>query len=142
MYLSHGAGLENHPAFTLGHLVTASALVVKRLGGEYDIPEGWDNFFLRKGPGDSRTPLPFESGMPDRDSRLNELSRQHTNVEQATHALSRQSLDETVEWRFSNHFPTLFDFLTFMCVSHEAMHLGQVAAWRRAAGLESSLARL
>lgn len=28
-----GPGLENHPAFTLGHLVTAAALTSKYIGG-------------------------------------------------------------------------------------------------------------
>ncbi len=142
MYLTHGAGLENHPAFTLGHLVIASALVVKTLGGKYDVPEGWDDYFRRKGPGDSRVPQPFEPDMPDKDSLLNELRQKHVNVERATIALSNELFSEEIEWRFSDHFPSLFDYLTFMCVTHEAMHLGQVAAWRRATGLDSSLARL
>jgi hypothetical protein len=47
-----------------------------------------------------------------------------------------------VEWRFDNYYPSLADYLYFMCVTHEAMHLGQLAAWRRAAGLDSALARL
>ena len=36
--------------------------------------------------------------------------------------------------------PTLGDAVVFFAVSHEAMHLAQVAAWRRARGLPSALA--
>ena len=37
MTISPGKGLENHPAFTLGHLVTAAALTVKYLDGLFEL---------------------------------------------------------------------------------------------------------
>ncbi len=38
-------GFTNHPAFTIGHLVTATALTAHVLGHEYSVPEGWDDLF-------------------------------------------------------------------------------------------------
>ena len=38
-------GFTNHPAFTIGHLVTATALTAKVLGHDYEVPEGWDELF-------------------------------------------------------------------------------------------------
>ena len=49
---------------------------------------------------------------------------------------------EQVEWRFGDYLPTLLDLTQFMCVTHEAMHLGQLSAWRRGRGLPSALALL
>ncbi len=42
-------GLENHPTFTIGHLITAYGLCTKALGGEYTIKKEWDDIFKRKG---------------------------------------------------------------------------------------------
>ena len=38
--------------------------------------------------------------------------------------------------------PTLADSTLFMAISHEAMHLGQLAAWRRGQGLPSAMLEL
>ena len=36
------------------------------------------------------------------------------------------------------YFPTRGDMITFLMTAHEMEHLGQVVAWRRAAGLGSA----
>ena len=56
MSKSPGKGFENHPAFTLGHLVTAAALTVKYLGVPYELRPDWEDLFRRKGPGDPKLP--------------------------------------------------------------------------------------
>ena len=48
-------------------------------------------------------------------------------------------LSENIKWRFSKYMPTALDLIVFMCINHEAMHLGQLAAWRRAMKLPSAL---
>jgi hypothetical protein len=142
MYRSFGPGLENHTAFTLGHLVIASALVAEELEEPYSVPKDWDDLFRRRGPGDARRPGPFKVGMPSCRDLLSELERKHRIVESLILGLSDEALGRRVKWRFDSHYPSLADYLHFMCVTHEAMHLGQLAAWRRAAGLDSALARL
>lgn len=34
-------GLVNHPAFTLGHLVSGSALMVEKSGAKFKLLDGW-----------------------------------------------------------------------------------------------------
>jgi len=46
--------------------------------------------------------------------------------------IEKNTLSEPIEWRFSSFMPTLLDLVTFMYINHESMHLGQLAAWRRA----------
>ena len=46
--------------------------------------------------------------------------------------IEKNALSEPIEWRFSSFMPTLLDLVTFMYINHESMHLGQLAAWRRA----------
>ena len=49
-------GLENHPAFTIGHLVSGSEMIAEELGAKFEMPDNWADLFLRKGPGDPRKP--------------------------------------------------------------------------------------
>ena len=132
-------GLENHPAFTLGHLVSGSALLVGDLGGSPDMPAGWSELFQRNGPGDPRRPDPDPDRYPSKGELLRELERQHGRAKDLMADLDGEALSRPFRWRFSGRMPTLLDLIAFMCVQHEAMHLGQLAAWRRAVGLGSAL---
>lgn len=132
-------GFENHAAFTLGHLVTGSALCAKYLGGAYELPDGWSDLFLRRGPGDPRMPLEDVKAYPSREALLKELERQHELVKELLLVADAAVLEGAFKWRFSERMPRLIDAVTFLCVNHEAMHLGQLAGWRRALGLESAL---
>ena len=135
-------GLINHPAFTLGHLVSGSALIVQNLGGNFNLPEGWKELFLRKGPGDSTLPEKDTSLYPTKIALLQELKRQHLTVEECLLNTDIEQLSMPKKWRFSSYMPTLIDSIVFLSVNHEAMHLGQLAAWRRAMNLPSALAKL
>jgi len=143
-----GPGLENHPAWTLGHLASASDMLAEDLGLERDLPEGWRELFERRGPGDPRLPESEQDAYPPIEALLAELERQHLRVERAwreklaEQATGESALDAPLKWRFCDALPTLSDAVMFFAVSHEAMHLGQLAAWRRARGLPSALASL
>ena len=138
---SAGPGFENHPAWTIGHLVTGSDILAEDLGLERDLPEGWKELFERRGPGDPRLPDPDPAAYPPMEELLAELGRQHSRVEQAWREKLTEDgpggtgLEAPIKWRFCEALPTLGDATVFLAVSHEAMHLGQLAAWRRAQGL-------
>lgn len=135
-------GLVNHPAWTLGHLVSGSAGLAEDFGSPFEMPEGWADLFLLKGPGDPRYPNPDKSLYPSKQELLDELTRQHNKVKNLLNNISEAALNENIKWRFSDQMPTLLDLVTFMCTTHEAMHLGQLAAWRRAMDLPLALATL
>ena len=140
MAISPSKGLENHPAWTLGHLVTAAGLTAKYLGAEYKISKEWDEIFRRRGPGDPRTPT--DTKYPSKSELLKALTVGHSEVEQLLEDMSDEFLDTETRWRFSEHLPTNRELIYFMCVTHEAMHLSQLASWRRAMDLPSALANL
>jgi hypothetical protein len=142
MCVQPAKGLVNHPAFTLGHLVTGSALTVKYLGSTFEIPEGWEALFLRKGPGDPRYPETDQSLFPSKEELLSELEKQHNKVKTLLLNTDQATLLTEKKWRYSNFMPLLIDCVNFMCTTHEAMHLGQLAAWRRAMDLTSVLKKL
>jgi hypothetical protein len=134
-------GLENHPAFTLGHLVSGSAMTVEDLGGDFIMPNGWKELFLRNGPGDPRAPS--ESNIyPTKTELLAELTAQHNEVKKYLLKATEEQLNKKLKWRFGSYMPTVLDVVLFMCVNHEAMHLSQLSAWRRAMGLPSALGNL
>ena len=139
---SPAKGIENHPAFTLGHLASAGALTVKYLGGSYDFDQDWERIFKRNGPGDPRLPEPNSDVYPSKEDLLRELAKQHQKVEELITSLQDDRFDHPAKWRYTSHMPTLGDLLYFMCITHEAMHLGQLACWRRAMNLPSALAKL
>ena len=139
MTLIPAKGLENHPAFTIGHLVTASAMTAEDLGEDQDLPEGWDELFARRGPGDPRYPEIDEGQYPGKDELLAELERQHERVVSLIRNKATDELKQSIKWRFDRYMPSLGDVVHFMCVTHEAMHLSQLAAWRRNLGFPSAL---
>ncbi len=142
MTFSPSIGLENHPSFTLGHIITAYGLTIKHLGGTYTISKQWDNLFRRKGPGDSRLPTKAPNAYPTKNELIDELKVQHNTLLKHFKEITEDKLYEKMTWRFSKYFPNTIDFLYFMCISHYSMHISQLAAWRRAMDMPSSLARL
>ena len=142
MTQSPSDGLENHPAFTLWHLTSAAAMTSKYLGGPYEFDPEWEKIFRRKGPGDPRRPEKNAALYPSKEELLKELTKQHNQVEELVLNLEEERFGEPAKWRFSEYMPTLGDLLFFMCITHESMHLGQLAGWRRAMGLPSALAKL
>jgi len=135
-------GLENHPAFTIGHIITAYGMTTKHLGGEYTVSKEWDELFRRRGPGDPRIPEKDKSLYPKKEALIRELSNQHDMLLKLLDGVSEEKLDKSIKWRYSNYFPKTIDLVYFMSITHYAMHISQLAAWRRAMGLPSSLARL
>ena len=142
MTIKPGAGLDNHPAFTIGHLVTGYANLVNNLTGNYILPEGWKEIFLRSGPGDPTLPNADASVYPSKKELLAELEIQKNRALDIISKLPEEKLNANFDWRFSSFFPTYRDRIIFLCVNHAAMHLGQLAAWRRAMGLPSALGAL
>lgn len=132
-------GLENHPAFTLGHLISAASMVVLDLGGVTSMPDDWRELFERNGPGDPRLPELDSEKYPSKDDLLRTLEQEHESIKKLLLAASNADLAEDVNWRFDKYFPNKIDAIYFMCATHAAMHLGQLAAWRRAMKLPSVL---
>ena len=92
--------------------------------------------------GDPRLPDPDASRYPRLAEVLAALRRQHARVAAQWRSLPDETLAAPIEWRFDGEFPTTGGVALFLAVTHEALHLGQLAAWRRAQELPSALARM
>ncbi|HTL80653.1 MAG TPA: DinB family protein [Bacteroidia bacterium] len=139
MAFKPGPGLDNHPAFTLGHLATACANLTKNLTGEFKLPEKWQKLFMRTGPGDPTLPEPDPAAYPTKEELMKELNNQHERLIAFLLKADTTRLEKEFEWRFASYFPTYLDRIMFISANHYAMHLGQLAAWRRAMGMPSAL---
>ncbi len=142
MHVKPSLGLDNHPAFTIGHLVTAYANLMNNLTGEFILAPGFKEVFLRNGPGDPTLPNEDVSVYPSKEELIRELDSQHDRLVNYLENISQEKLNEKFDWRLAAHFPTYGNRIMFLCVNHYAMHLGQLAAWRRAMGFDSALAKL
>ncbi|MCB9858537.1 MAG: DinB family protein [Phycisphaerales bacterium] len=137
-----GPGHENHPAFTLGHLCTGADMTAEDVGMKRDLPAGWQDLFERRGPNDRRLPDAASADYPKKTELLAELERQHARIVDGLRRTTSERFGSLTKWRLGRWLPTQLDALLFMCVSHESMHLGQLAAWRRAMGLPAAMASL
>jgi len=124
-------GVVNHPTWSLGHLASASVGLLKLLGHDASLPEGWKDAFKTGG-----TPSSDPSVFPSKDELLSTLESLHDRVTAAVKAADSATLATPLphEGR-RKYFPTIGDFVVFLMTSHEMDHLGQLAAWRRAMGL-------
>ena len=99
--LPGGPGLENHPAWVIGHLVSGADLLAKGLGLPRQMPADWVELFERRGPGDPRLPSTDRAAYPTSAELLGELRRQHERVSEAWRVAEREGrLDTPAEWRF------------------------------------------
>jgi uncharacterized damage-inducible protein DinB len=124
-------GVVNHPAWSLGHLASASVGLLKALGHDASLPAGWGEAFKTGG-----IPSSDPSGFPSKDELLSTLESLHDRVTTAVKASDSATLAMPHPHEGTRkHFPTIGDMVVFLMTSHEMDHLGQLAAWRRAMGL-------
>ena len=124
-------GLVNHPTWSLGHLVTTEHGFGKLIGIEPDAPEGWGELFKTGG-----VPSADPTGLPSKTELIAELERVHDRWKAALSDIDPAVLDaENPNENMRSNFPTVGAIIAFILTSHEMDHLGQIAAWRRAAGL-------
>ena len=79
------------------------------------------------------------SQYPSKAELLAELTAQHERVAEALASadpalFAKEFPDEGMR----KYFPRIGDALDYMLTAHEATHIGQLAAWRRAMGLAPS----
>jgi len=124
------AGIRNHPAWTLTHLCVASDFSLQATGEASKIPQEW---FALTGPGS--VPVLDRGVYPSLHEALATLTSLHEKVSAALAAKPMSFYDEPSPELLRAFLPTNGQLVTFMLCSHEPNHLGQLLAWRRAAGL-------
>ena len=127
-------GVINHPAWTLGHLAFVADYLAITLGAESSLPDGWADHFPTGG-----TPSGDAADYPSKEAILGQLAAQHERATQLVAEADPTVFEQAFpDERIRGRFPTIGDFTAFLMTSHEASHLGQISAWRRAMGIGSA----
>jgi hypothetical protein len=80
-------------------------------------------------------PLSDPKSYPSKAKLLAALEDGHSRFTAAMKGVTPEILSQPAPERVRNRLPTLGHLLIALLTSHEAGHLGQLSAWRRAIGL-------
>lgn len=122
----------NHPAWLLGHLTFAGDSGCQLLGGESQLPEGWDKVYGRgTHPSTNRSDYPpgedIHSTFVATYNRLAELA-----ITADAETLAGPNPNKMLK---DGGLPTVGDLVMFLMTGHLSLHLGQLSAWRRMIGM-------
>lgn len=127
----------NSPAFCIGHLALYAPWVSELVGHPQAnaLPATYEPLFKNGAPC-----VATAGHYPSKDELVNYFTTGWTTV-----ALLLPTVDDAhfakanPVAQLSERVPTLGALVAFMCLAHNAMHLGQVSAWRRVMGLGSAM---
>ena len=121
----------HHPAWILGHLTFSGLGAVQLLGGD---ASGFEEAQARFGIGSQPEAAPASDDFAAIRAGWNEA---HARVETAVSNTGADRLAApNPRERMAAAFPTIGDMVGFLLTGHEAVHLGQLSAWRRSRGAD------
>ncbi|MCX7427326.1 MAG: DinB family protein [Planctomycetia bacterium] len=124
-------GVVNHPAWTIGHLVGSFQLMGGELGMTPWLPENWAQWF-----GTGTTPVGHAGVYPGKEDLLQALDDGQRRLVETLASMSAADLARPLpDANYRDRLPTIGHAILHILASHAAMHVGQLAAWRRAMGL-------
>ena len=121
----------NHAAWILGHLSMMRVWLKDILKLDAAVPADWLEKF---NPGSK--PIADRAAYPSKAELLAALDDTQRHIEAALGRLTDADLAiPTAHERMRKVFPSTGDMLVGMLTSHQAFHVGQLSAWRRAIGM-------
>lgn len=127
----------NHGAWILGHMAISTDFALPLFGEPKVCSEDWH---ARFGPG---SVVQTDRGAyPGKEELLDALARGHEAVARASMIATPEAMERLhpVEIAFlKQSLPTVGDLVSHLMTTHEAIHLGQLSAWRRALGMPGVL---
>jgi hypothetical protein len=122
----------HHPLWLMGHLAYVGQRMVANFGGEPAVdPDQWSPMF---GIGSEVSDDAKE--YPTWNEVLGVWRDAHRRVPELAAGCDAAGLEEANDNpRMAEHLPTKGKFYAFVLTGHEALHLGQLSAWRRSQGM-------
>ena len=120
----------NHPAWLLSHLNVYHPVAAALLRGKTPADPMDHEFGMKSAP------LPDPSAYKPLATLRDDFADGHAEVESALRSATLEDLSAPppIE-RWRGRFGSVAEMMTYLLVRHESLHLGQLSAWRRAAGL-------
>lgn len=125
--------IRNHAAWVIGHSLWVADKVTgaRILKIESKINPAWDALF-----GGKSQPTSDASQYPEKGPLMAMLEEAFARIAAALKDADDSLLAQpTPDEPFAKRYPLMADALIHLMVGHDAMHLGQLSAWRRAQGL-------
>jgi hypothetical protein len=121
--------IMNHTAWTLAHLASYHAPLIAMLKGE-PFPDPLTSPYAR-----GSRPSAETSAYPPKAAFMRDYLASHELVGKTLAGADPAMLDRPIPLeRWKERFPKVGDAVVYLMLSHEATHLGQLSAWRRAGG--------
>jgi DinB superfamily len=131
-------GVVNHPAWHLGHLAFVANRFATILGCASNMDPSWEGKFAP-----NTTPSPDRSVYPVKAELIRILDDRRGALANAYEQASESDLAKpNPNARLAANLPTVEHLIAFGMVFHEATHLGQLASWRKAAGMPTAFSKL
>ena len=126
----------NHPAFIYGHLSLYAHVIMGDLGKSMDAaPAGFEENFSK----DCTCQDDPDGNLPDMETVTGHFFSAWKEVMEVLRATEDEVFQKpNPSERMVSRFPTLGSVQNFYASGHNMMHLGQMSAWRRMAGLGSA----
>lgn len=124
-------GVNNHPAWTLCHLMHYHPAILSAIQGQaiQDPANHPDAARFDAGSIPADDPAVY----PEKNELLNAYRQTHARIAQQLGTASASTLARPPGLaRWAEVFNTTAELLVYLMLHHEATHLGQVVAWRRA----------
>lgn len=129
----------NTPTWILGHLATVGHNILSMLGQKGILDEDWNPYFGFDSPIPSVDDENFEQ-IPKPAVILEAYGMAHDRLMSEIPKVADEAFAKpNPHQALATSFPTTGDLLSFILTMHEAMHLGQLSAWRRAMGMPPAL---
>lgn len=122
----------NHPAFVIGHLAWVCDVGATLLGLPAVVPPAWKDIFSM-----TAKPIPNRDAYSSNAELVKAFEDAHTRLTKAVFEAKPELLNDQPPERFRSRFQSIGEVILHMLTNHEAVHLGQLSAWRRAMGLPS-----
>jgi len=127
------AGVVNHPAWTLAHLIHYHPAILALIRGQA-VPDPSMHPDARRFDAGS-VPVDDPSLYPNKSQLLDRFRDGHRRIDAALRDAPEDRWSQPPDLaRWAEGFGTTAHVLQYLMVHHEAEHLGQLAAWRRAMG--------
>ena len=121
----------NSPAWTLGHLAICNDYTLGLLGAPTKFSADWHRRF---GPGSD--PADIGGDAPGKGELMGRLESGYQAVLDALHLATPELLAEAhPEPSLKENYKTKGDLICVLMTGHVGLHLGQLAVWRKLAGL-------
>jgi len=125
----------NHPAFVLGHCAYYAGVCIQMLGGDISFDEDEAERYQMGAECQDDATL-----YPSKDDALALFESRCACAADFIESCDPSILEQSAAGLpFEDRFTQKSQVAAFMLMGHSAFHLGQISAWRRAAGMPSAM---